>query len=70
MSDKEKTAEKLCNFTPDEKDAVKEDAILYRKTRTMEELNESSDRCIKHVSEHLDQIEAEIMSGLDKKKTD
>ena len=70
MSENDKGAAKLCNFAPDEKDAVKEDAILYRKTRTLEELNESSDRCIKHVSEHLDQIEAEIMSEPSNKKTD
>ena len=69
MSDKRQDEDKLCNFAPDEKDAASEDAVLYRKTRTLEELNESSDRCMKHVSEHLDEIEKEILSG-SKKKTD
>lgn len=72
MTDDKKQDEehKMCAFAPDEKDASKEDAILYRKTRTLEELNESSDRCLRHVSERLDQIEEEIFSGSENKKTD
>ena len=70
MNENDKATDKLCNFAPDEKDAAKEDAVLYRKTRTLEELNESSDRCIKHVSKHLDQIEAEILAKSTAKKTD
>ena len=67
--DKRKTGSKMCHFAPDEKNAVKEDAILYKKPRSFAELNESADRCNMHVSEHLDQIEAEIIAG-SKKKTD
>ncbi len=69
MTDDKKTQDKMCNFAPDEKDASEEDAILYRKTRTFAELNESSDRCLRHVNERLDQIEEEILSEHTKKKT-
>ena len=70
MNDKKEDApHKMCNFAPDEKEAGQEDAILYRKIRTLGELHESSDRCLKHVSEHLDQIETEILSGSSDDKT-
>ena len=67
---KQQDEHKMCAFAPDEKDASKDDEILYRKTRSFEELNESSDRCLRHVSERLDQIEEEILSGTADKKTD
>jgi hypothetical protein len=71
MTDEKKdSGDKMCKFAPEEKDAAREDAVLYRKTRTFEELTESSDRCLRHVSERLDQIEEEILSGSQKKKTD
>ncbi len=71
MNDKKQGApHKMCNLAPDELEAEPADAILYRKTRTLSELHESSDRCLKHVSEHLDQIEEEILSGSKGKKTD
>ncbi len=62
-----KKNDKLCLFTPDEEDRV---ANLLKSDRTLSELKESSDRCIKHVSEHLDRIEEEILSGAKDKKTD
>ena len=66
---------KLCNFAPDgsgsnEVDVRRGDAILYRKVRTLDELDESSDRCLKHVSERLDQLEEEILAGSANEKTD
>ena len=71
MSEKKhKAGDNLCQFAPDQKEASKDDEILYRKTRSLEELNDSSDRCLKHVSEHLDRIEEEILSGSKTKKTD
>jgi hypothetical protein len=71
VSEKKDDAQsKMCNFAPDEKDADPADKILYRKVRTLAELDESSDRCLKHVNERLDQIEEEILAGSDDKKTD
>ena len=61
-------SEKMCNFAPDEKDASEDDAILYRKTRNVAEWIESSERCLRHVTERLDQIEEEINQSLKDKK--
>jgi hypothetical protein len=66
MSDKERkvSKDKMCTFAPeDEETASAEDKILYRKTRSFEEWLESSERCMRHVNERLDQIEEEINSG-------
>ena len=68
--DKREAIEKLCQFAPVEKKADAADKVLYQKARTLDELNESSDRCMKHVSERLDQIEEEIRTGSNDRKTD
>jgi hypothetical protein len=62
----DETNEKMCAFAPDQGEAAPEDAILYRKPRTYEELKASSDRCCAHVSERLDQIEEEINAAANK----
>ena len=71
MSDEKSTAGNETNsLAPDENDTAKEGAVLKRKPRTLEELTESSDQSLKTVTEHLDQIEAEINATASKKNSD
>jgi len=58
-------SEKICGFAPDQEHADEGDEILYRKTRSFEEWVESSERCLRHVTERLDQIEEEINTNDD-----
>ena len=66
MGDKKRVRyDGLCSFAPDGEKAGQGDAIPYRRAGTLSELNARSDRCLKYVSERLDQIEEEILAGAD-----
>ncbi len=71
MSDKKAgSSDKAPPFAPDEQGAAKEDANPPRKPRSLAELMESSDKGLKHVSERLDQLEAQVNAGARKNKSD
>ena len=70
MGDEKSEKARMCSFAPDEGEAEQADEILYRKPGTLSELDESSERCLKHVNERLDQIEEEILTDAARESSD